>query len=204
MSLENYIQVVGVLKKRGKNADNPDVKRPVLELEIARSIPENIVIDTAYVLLSASLISKNSVGYKTGDILIVTGSLHADEKTIYIDAKCIQRISNPTKKQRTLSAARSELLRQPIVQNNAVLTGIFQRKDDKEGFLRKRKQYLRGDLAQEDFIIAEFLTEDRPKIGSTCICSGQIGTAGECKVLYISDYKEVEYGNSSGSTGKDI
>ena len=77
MDLGNNVTLIGVLKKKEKHANNPDIKRPVLELEIVYfEKTGEVCLCTADVLLSDMLLSKNVVGFSTGEILLVTGTIH--------------------------------------------------------------------------------------------------------------------------------
>lgn len=192
MDLGNNVTLVGVLKKKEKHANNPDIKRPVLELEVVYfGKTGEVCLCNADVLLSDMLLSKNVVGFSTGEILLVTGTLHNDAKGLYINANTLQRLLPATKKTRTQAIARSELLRLPSPINMVVLTGVYIAEEENGYLNRKRTTYLRGDLKMEDSILTETI-EGKMESGKEYICIGQIGkNENNNTVFLVSDYREV-------------
>lgn len=92
------------------------------------------------------LLSKNVVGFSTGEILLVTGTIHNDANGLYVNANTMQRLLPATKKTRTQAIARSELLRLPAPINMTILTGVYIAEEEQGYLNRKRSAYLRGDL----------------------------------------------------------
>lgn len=192
MNLENNVTLVGVLKKKEKHANNPDIKRPVLEMEIVYfGKSGEVCLCNADILLSDMLLSKNVVGFSTGEILLVTGTIHNDEKGIYVNANTLQRLLPATKKTRSQAIARSELLRLPSPINMVVLTGVYIAEEEKGYLNRKRSTYLRGDLKMEDSILTETI-QGKMESGKEYICIGRIGKNEENDTIFlVSDYREV-------------
>ena len=181
MDLGNNVTLIGVLKKKEKHANNPDIKRPVLELEtVYFEKTGEVCLCTADVLLSDMLLSKNVVGFSTGEILLVTGTIHNDANGLYVNANTMQRLLPATKKTRTQAIARSELLRLPAP-------------EEEQGYLnRKRSAYLRGDLKIEDSILTETI-QGQMESGKEYICMGQIAkNKNKDTVFLVSDYREVK------------
>lgn len=193
MDLGNNVTLIGVLKKKEKHANNPDIKRPVLELETVyfEKIGE-VCLCTADVLLSDMLLSKNVVGFSTGEILLVTGTIHNDANGLYVNANTMQRLLPATKKTRTQAIARSELLRLPAPINMTILTGVYIAEEEQGYLNRKRSAYLRGDLKIEDSILTETI-QGQMESGKEYICMGQIAkNKNKDTVFLVSDYREVK------------
>lgn len=193
MDLGNNVTLIGVLKKKEKHANNPDIKRPVLELEtVYFEKTGEVCLCTADILLSDMLLSKNVVGFSTGEILLVTGTIHNDANGLYVNANTMQRLLPATKKTRTQAIARSELLRLPAPINMTILTGVYIAEEEQGYLNRKRSAYLRGDLKIEDSILTETI-QGQMESGKEYICMGQIAkNKNKDTVFLVSDYREVK------------
>lgn len=193
MDLGNKVTLIGVLKKKEKHANNPDIKRPVLDLEIVYYGKNGeVCLCNTDILLSDMLLSKNVVGFNSGEILLITGTLHNDTKGIYVNADTMQRLLPATKKTRTQAIARSELLRLPAPVNMVIMTGVYIKEEENGYINRKRTAYLRGDLKMEDSILTECI-EGEMQSGKEYVCMGQIGkNENDNTVFLISDFREVK------------
>lgn len=184
----NNVIAVGLLVKKERNADNADIQRPILDFEIVISSnnPENetdIIFEEIPALLSNNALARSSMGYYVGDIFIIVGTIHNDDKQCtypkkehYIEVdnliKIYERKKSKTKHQNLLEA-RVDLIKYSKALNRTIIQGTVIKNDT--GYVEikiNRPNYTRGDLNDEDTILV--ITDKAYKIGTIIMCIGQI------------------------------
>lgn len=179
MSECNKVTIAGLLIKKDRNADNIDIKRPVLDFEIAlMSEDGSVFFENIPVVLSENSIARSSAGFFTGEIFLICGKLRGDAfPNLYIDAESLIKIGGSKHgKQNEI-----ELLELSKKINTVVISGIV--KEIKDGALiinTKRENYSRGDLETNDDIVV--VTQKKYKIGTSVVCVGKM----------CSEYVEVD------------
>lgn len=184
----NNTIIVGLLIKKERNADNIDIQRPILDFEIVISSnnPENesdIIFEEIPALLSDNAMARSSAGFYVGDIFIIVGKIHNDDKQYiypkkehYIEVnnliKIYERKKSKTKRQ-SLLESRVDLIKYSKALNRTIIQGTVIKNDT--GYVEikiNRPNYTRGDLNDEDTILV--ITDKAYKIGTIIMCIGQI------------------------------
>lgn len=146
---DNFCLVSGIVTRRENKMDNVDMKRPTLYMEIVRITGNEICFDEIPLLFSDYSISKTISGYKSGDILTVSGVLAHDENVgVYINVDAIDKLHQP-EKLKSIPYARATLLKKPHLFNLCILDGIT---EDSSHIKIKRRSLFKGDLKKEDNI----------------------------------------------------
>lgn len=187
-NIVNNVVIIGLLKKKIRNANNADIQRPILDFEviISSNNPDNetdIIFEEIPVLLSENALARSSAGFSVGDIFLITGKIRNDDRLIkfpkrehYIEADDMLRLSSRKKnkdKITSMTEARVNLIKFSKSINFITIKGIVISKNI--GYIEmevNRHTYTRGDLTNTDRILV--LTDTDYEIGETIICVGQI------------------------------
>lgn len=189
----NNVIIIGLLKKKIRNADNVDIQRPILDFEIIISSnnPESttdIIFEEIPALLSNNALARSSAGFTIGDIFLIIGKIRNDDRLEkisnkiglkrehYIEVDEMLKLSNRKKnkdKLTSMTEARVNLIKFSKSLNFVALKGTVIKKDT--GYIEmevNRSTYTRGDLTNNDKILV--LTDGDYKLGETILCIGQI------------------------------
>lgn len=184
MDNTNHCILTGIVVDKSRNANNKDLKRPILDLEIISTKNNNtLIFSKVPILFSDILLSKFYTGYKIGEILMITGRVQQDKKNgIYIEAETVTKMQEKNTKICSLAVSRSELLQMQQRFNHVYLVGLTSNKRDK--LIVKRNPYTKGDLKKEDIIPIYYNIDSEIPCEKQVSCLGELQDNGE--EIYIS------------------
>lgn len=173
---DNFALITGLLVAKDRNADNADIKRPVLDFELIYRDEEGIYLERIPALLSGGALARSLPGLVVGGIYVIGGSIRNDiNYGLYIEVTKLVNLSEPKKKSEPLSVSRVRLMESELCPNHAFLSGVVT--DSEYGLLQiesKRKNLTKGDLTRTDKITVDALDADIPEIGDYVVCMGQV------------------------------
>lgn len=196
MDNRNYCIITGIVVQKNRNANNRDMKRPIVDIEVVSNHNNgDLKFEKVPVLFSNGMLAKSVVGYCIGEIVTVEGCLREDNTNgTYVEAMSVTRMTPKTEKLKSLSVSRAELLQMPQHFNMVSIVGTV---NENNTITVPRFNYSKGDLKKEDTIPFIWKNSNSSLIKKTVICSGFVGESpqnyGLCvnvHNIYIVDKKE--------------
>lgn len=173
---DNFVILTGILVNKDKNADNADIKRPVLDFEILFHSEDGPCLERIGALLPGGAIARKLPGLTIGSIYFVGGYLRCDPQYgLYVEVNRILKISDERRGGEPLAVRRTKLMEMEMIPNVAVITGKVA--DSQYGLLQvevERETLTKGDLTKSDLITVDALNTLEPELGEMVVCRGQI------------------------------
>jgi hypothetical protein len=169
----NLCIVTGLLIDNTRNADNPDIKRPILDFEIAYvNGSDEVSFLKIPVLLSGVAFARSVTKYRIGEICLIEGSLICCGEELCIRADSILSLSSEKGKLPPAYVGRANLIQSKLIPNILYLAGEV-REITKDTFtlLVKRSELCPGDLKTEDVFILHADKLPRRKKYVSCLCA---------------------------------
>lgn len=176
----NNVLLTGLLISKLGEADNADIKRPVLNFEIYyKNEVGEILFEEIPVLLPGGPLARTLPGLKDGGIYFVSGQLRNDKESgLYVEACKLTRVGESAKRPAPNALRRAELLKNEFCPNHVVVTGVV--KEVKDGVYKvetKRGRFTKGDLKAGDVFVVNTDCAQLPcglEIGETVVVFGQL------------------------------
>jgi len=147
--LENSkTRITCVVVNKEYNANNKDLTRPVMIVEVAYENGDEVKFVPIGVLLCETSLIKSAVGFAPGDILNIEGYLRDNCGDIYIEAVSISKQMEQRPGKDEDLRGRIALLAYPQRSNSVALIGDVN--DNKA--ICQREHLTKGDLKKEDKI----------------------------------------------------
>jgi hypothetical protein len=178
----NLAIITGLLISKKRNANNKDIKRPILDFEVIFAEGNGrLTFEKIPVLLPGGAIARAAAGCMEGIIYIVCGELKTVGGQLCIEAKRIAPVGEEKRKQKAcsmeqaLTLGRADLMRLTLAPNMVSFQGrIKELQEDTAVIVVKREVLTPGDLTKED-LICVYLPEDADsKPGDLVLCHGQV------------------------------
>lgn len=199
----NYCLITGVVIASNKCANNADMKRPVITVEILHTVNKNkdflfendIFLEEVPVLLAGHILAKSIVGIALGDVLNIIGRICIDENEgLYIEASTIQKIVPATKGTiiHNIATGRSEMLQLAQIFNQCEIIGtISEIKDNKFIMNVPRRILSKGDLTNKDEITV-ISSINNIQIDDQVLVKGSIGVNNNLLTIFADNIYQVK------------
>lgn len=199
----NYCLITGVVIASNKCANNADMKRPVITVEILHTVNKSkdflfendIFLEEVPVLLAGHILAKSIVGIALGDVLNIIGRICIDENEgLYIEASTIQKIVPATKGTiiHNIATGRSEMLQLAQIFNQCEIIGtISEIKDNKFIMNVPRRILSKGDLTNKDEITV-ISSINNIQIDDQVLVKGSIGVNNNLLNIFADNIYQVK------------
>lgn len=199
----NYCLITGVVIASNKCANNADMKRPVITVEILHTVNKSkdflfendIFLEEVPVLLAGHILAKSIVGIALGDVLNIIGRICIDENEgLYIEASTIQKIVPATKGTiiHNIATGRSEMLQLAQIFNQCEIIGtISEIKDNKFIMNVPRRILSKGDLTNKDEITV-ISSINNIQIDDQVLVKGSIGVNNNLLTIFADNIYQVK------------
>lgn len=172
-SARNLAIITGLLISKDRNADNIDIKRPILDFEVIFDM-NGVSFEKIPVLLPGGALARSAAGCQVGGIYLVCGETRVVDGKVCVEAKRIALLSGEKKKQ-PLLVSRADLMKYTLSPNIASFMGTVKYVDGASGLVKVRRENMtQGDLTHEDDIPVLFPDDMEISEGATVLCTGQI------------------------------
>ena len=183
MKNDNYCILTGIIRKKNRNADTKDMKRPVIDIEfVQEDMNDPFHFKLLPVVCADKQLVKLSQGFHEGDIITVVGALRTDNSELYIEAETIS-VSIPKEKGKFDIASQFELLQMPQRFN---LVNIIGETTTNNEVISIRSEYIRGDLSTQDIIPIYYEKGSVPAL-KKAVCAGKLGIKDGKIYLFVSN-----------------
>lgn len=180
----NFCILTGFVINNSKNANNLDIKRPIIEVEfVSKNEQGEVSFEHIFLLFSDITLAKISSGYQIGDMLLITGRLLNSKRFGFcIDVISCSELPDKPEKPQTKAYYRAKLLQLAQCFNMVEIKGIV--KDDNIITI-SRQNFSRGDLTTKDDIPIRLIHHKALIKGETAICSGFLGSMNHKELCLI-------------------
>lgn len=199
----NSCLITGVVVASNKSADNVDMKRPVITIEILHTskksndfmFENDVFLEEVPVLLAGHILAKSIVGIALGDVLNIYGRICIDNhEGLYIEASTIQKIVPAPKGSiiNSIAAGRSEMLQLSQIFNKCEVMGTIKKITEDMIILNVPRIFLvKGDLTNNDQISVIY-SNHVLKTGDKILVKGTIGIEEKILSIFADNIYKIE------------